>query len=180
MRPYTSTLNKALIRHNVCGHEWMVMPSAMIMKNPKGCPVCSQHHVDTDIMRRRINDQTSGEYELLSEYRDQWSPIVVRHNTCGKEYEVLGKVWTAGHRCPRCNRGHQDPSDILWHYHNKVGEPWFEILSTGPIVLRCLECHEELICDIPDAVYRRKECPACVGQRAENKKESLPHEYAEK
>lgn len=104
---YKNVNTKVLVRHNLCGNEYMVRPDSLL-KGSK-CKKClhdryrKEYTKTTDKFRKEVNDKTLGEYELVSEYKGVYEPIEIKHNICGKTYKTKPYKFILGNRCHYCN-----------------------------------------------------------------------------
>lgn len=104
---YINNKTKILMRHNNCGNEYEVSPTNFIQG--KRCPICSrkagaskQKKRTTESFAKEVKDLTDGEYEVIGEYVNANTKVMVRHNTCGHEYGILPRSFIRGNRCPKC------------------------------------------------------------------------------
>lgn len=50
-----------------------------------------------------IQNETHGEYEVLSEYRNTRTPVKILHKTCGRMWDCNTREFRKGTRCPYCS-----------------------------------------------------------------------------
>ena len=83
---YCGKINKKTVYDYMCG---------------RGC-LCQSgtEKKNTEIFKKELDD----DYELLSDYKDAFSKVKMRHKTCGFIYEVTPHNYLAGKRCPKCSR----------------------------------------------------------------------------
>ena len=102
---YVNNKEKILMRHNTCGHEYMVQPNKFL--TGRRCPKCS--HGSTlkglDQFKSEVYDLVGDEYTVLGNYEGNNTKILMRHNTCGHEYMVTPVKFSSGNRCPKCSHG---------------------------------------------------------------------------
>ena len=70
------------------------------------CPHCIKNGYgrNTDRLKLEIEEDTHGEYELLSEYKTMNDKITILHKNCGNVYNVTPHNFLdAGNRCPKCS-----------------------------------------------------------------------------
>lgn len=53
---------------------------------------------------KRIKEQGNGEYTPLEDYQGSKTPILMKHNNCGKEWKIRPENFMMGQRCPRCSK----------------------------------------------------------------------------
>jgi len=69
------------------------------------CPHCRKEGYgrDTEQFKQEVYDVTNGEYTLLSEYKTMNDKVLMKHNTCGIEWEITPHNFLdGGTRCPVC------------------------------------------------------------------------------
>ena len=103
---YVDAKHKIKFRHNVCGYEYEIIPSAFTSKGNR-CPKCAQKLKgrtikDPSTFLNEVNRQVGDEYSILSEYKGSKEKVKVRHNICGNVWEVFPQLFLAGTRCPLC------------------------------------------------------------------------------
>lgn len=117
---YKNTNTKVLIKHLKCNHYWKVRPSSILHQNCK-CPFCCGNlKKDTEQFKKEVYDLTNGEFEVLSEYINAKTQILMKHNKCGNKWWVEPTNFLSYHSCVFCSprsRGEDKISDIL----NKKG-----------------------------------------------------------
>ena len=163
---YTKSNSRVRIRHTICGQEWEPIASSLIGKNRTTCPYCSSHKVTTEMFAERIRSDSSGEYELVSDYVNLKTKFLVRHKVCGKEYSVFPFVWDAGKRCPFCAGKRLSSEDFVEKYTKKQSCPaWFNVLEyknmTSPLVASCKECGHEYRYKRAEAIFKIRGCAKC-------------------
>lgn len=91
-------------RCNLCTHEWLTRPQHILRKGAQ-CPVCDLKSRKSTISYVDTVLSTSG-YTRLSEYINSYSPISIKHNTCGYIWTTVFRYIQQGSGCPICNRGY--------------------------------------------------------------------------
>lgn len=56
----------------------------------------------TSIFKDEVLSIEGNEYEVLGDYVNSRSKLLMRHHTCGTEYEVSPNHFLSGKRCPKC------------------------------------------------------------------------------
>ncbi|MDG0032905.1 hypothetical protein MMB68_25480 [Priestia sp. Y58] len=102
MGTYKGIYTKIKMRHNKCGHNYLVSPSDF--QRGRRCPNCFQNKKKTsDLFKKQVFDLVENEYEVIEEYISTNSKIKMKHNKCGFEYKVKPAHFLySGSRCPRC------------------------------------------------------------------------------
>jgi very-short-patch-repair endonuclease len=91
-----------IMKHNDCGKEFSKKPNYFIQK--PSCPFCSKNNPkSTDKFKLEVKNLVDTEYTVLGEYKRTNTKILMRHETCGEEYEVKPSHFLSdGRRCARC------------------------------------------------------------------------------
>lgn len=106
---YINTKTHLLVRHNVCGTEYMTTPSNLLRGH--GCNICAQKLRDkkrklTDKeFKNKVRELTGDEYTFLEPYStNAHVELKVKHNKCGTVYSVKPYNFLYNNRrCPYCN-----------------------------------------------------------------------------
>lgn len=107
---YMDCRTKILMRHNCksCNnHEYMVSPSNFL-KNRR-CPICAKRITGMKLNKshnkfcKEIYDLYENEYQILSQYKNAKTKILVRHNNCGHEWDITPNNLLRGYGCPECD-----------------------------------------------------------------------------
>ena len=100
---YIGANDKILMKHNKCGYEYEVIPAGFL--KGRRCPNCSERmKKDTKLFKKEVYEQVGNEYTVLGEYIGSNKKILMKHNKCGHEYEVLPTAFLQGNRCLYCFR----------------------------------------------------------------------------
>lgn len=101
-----SNLEKTLVRHAACGHEWEASPATMIRRtNPSGCPACNpaRRKKSQEEFLRAVREVVQEEYRPQTSYNGTNNYVTMRHETCGHEWQVTpNNFLNQGIRCPLC------------------------------------------------------------------------------
>ena len=106
LSPYKNNRTHILMKHNVCGYEWLIMPSNFIKGHR--CPHCAnlstskKLSLNPEIFKSNFYKEANNEYELLSDYHRSHSKVKIKHIVCGHEFEMLPHNFLRGQRCPYC------------------------------------------------------------------------------
>lgn len=115
---YINSQKPATIKHDKCGYEYKVRPSAFISHGIRCGKCAGKIKRSTEDVKKDIERLSNGEYELISEYNGGDEKIIIRHNSdvCGNyEWSVLPRSFLRnGSRCLSCyrlkNRGEAHPT----------------------------------------------------------------------
>lgn len=111
---YKNAHTEILMRHNKCGYKWDVTPDSF--KRGTRCPKCSKRvRKDTDYFKREVFERVGNEYEVLGEYENAKTEILMKHNECGKSFPITPNNFLHGRRCPYCqeSRGEKRIVEVL-------------------------------------------------------------------
>lgn len=111
---YKSTNTALLMRHKVCGNEFMRLPREF--KQGVRCPKCRRpnYYESSETFATRLNQRHHGKYVLLSEYVSARKPVVVNCNKCGNTWETTPDSLMSGHGCPKCTISHGEIAIENW------------------------------------------------------------------
>lgn len=102
LEDYINTSTPILFRHNSCGYEWKIRPNDFIGGNR--CPSCAGNIRKTpNQFSEEVRELTNNEYTVLGEYKKESSKVEIKHNQCGRVWEVTPNSFLCGTRCPRCS-----------------------------------------------------------------------------
>lgn len=101
---YVNNHTHVLMRHNECGHEFLVRPNKFLSKGTR-CPQCNAVNIRTadefEELFYQIVDKD--EYQLLSKFTNTRAKIRILHKKCGTEFEMkVSNFLFRGSRCPNC------------------------------------------------------------------------------
>lgn len=103
LTPYIRSFKKIRVLHNKCGNTFEVLPKDFTRGSR--CPHCAGNkRKTTKEFSDEVHNLTDGEYVLLTEYKNNRTPVTIRHDYCGKEYQVIPKDFLRGNRCPYCKQ----------------------------------------------------------------------------
>lgn len=114
---YKNQKTKIKLRHNKCGHEWMINPSKFLFG--RRCPKCQHRsYVKTqEEFEEEVFILTGIEFEVIGRYINNSTKIKIKHNVCGHEFSVTPYHFTdSGTRCPKCKESKMER--IIMDYLN--------------------------------------------------------------
>lgn len=115
------------IRCKKCGHIFTCLPRYFI-KGMGNCPVCKNGKIrTTSDLKDRISYITNGEFSVLGEYLGQETPVLIKHNTCGKIFEITPHTFLSRQNCPDCYKLKLIKNNKDWYLNeikNKHGDGW--------------------------------------------------------
>lgn len=99
LEEYKNRRIKILVKHK-CGYQWNSNPETL--SKGHGCPICAGNKKKTTaIIKKEVYSLVGCEYEVVGEYINTHTPILFKHNKCGKEFVMSPKAFIhQGQRCP--------------------------------------------------------------------------------
>jgi Zn ribbon nucleic-acid-binding protein len=126
--------------------------------------------------KRKLNQQflqevfnlVGDEYEVLSEYRNNRTKIMMRHKTCGFEWNVNPKAFLSGSRCPKCAENYtvkKTNDEFITEVYNLVGNEYefLEDYQNGRTKLLChhIKCGHKWYVTPKGFLFNNNRCPYC-------------------
>ena len=108
--------SRVVLQHTKCGYVFSISLNAFL-KRPF-CRNCDENHVPELVFRKRMQDLTGDEYELVSKYKSSNDMVKIRHKRCGTVSEMKAENFLYGSRCTLCTRSvyKEQFQDILDQY----------------------------------------------------------------
>lgn len=102
---YENYNKKIKLKHNICGHEYKVLPHNFV-KGVGWCSYCAQQQRIKTMTKttKEFKEEVaklSSEYEVLSEYTGANRKILFKHS-CGNFFTMTPSNFLQGQRCPKC------------------------------------------------------------------------------
>lgn len=98
---YVNANTKMLVKHNICGNEYIVRWGNFQTGNR--CPKCSGlEKLNSQEIDKRMKKLVGDEYIRIGNYINNSTKMLVKHNICGNEYSVTWGHFQEGNRCPKC------------------------------------------------------------------------------
>lgn len=175
MEPYLKSGTKLNVIHNTCGHTYQVSPNAFL--SGKRCPKCngnSANRKTTSMFSKEVYDLVGDEYTVLGEYIARDVNILMRHNICGREYEVEPGNFLYKSRCVECYYSSirlavQEVNARITEYlgddYHLVGE---YVSSQKKSLLHHDRCDNDFYVRVDDISQKRSGCPYCSSSRGED------------
>lgn len=100
LEKYKNKITKVKTKCNTCDYIWDA--SMENLWNGFGCPSCAnQVKKTTESFKKEVFELVGDEYTVLGEYKTTHTPILIRHNICGKEFKMRPKAFLHDEqRCP--------------------------------------------------------------------------------
>jgi uncharacterized protein with PIN domain len=111
---YKNNRTKIELKHTVCGHKYSASPDNVLAGY--GCPRCAGNiQWTTDDFKKFVEEQEGTNYEVLGEYINSKTKLMMRHVSCGFEFKTTLDEFRNGNRCPYCreSKGEKRITDFL-------------------------------------------------------------------
>lgn len=121
---YVDYRTKIDFKHSVCDSTIKLTPLD-ILSRKRTCPICNVKEASekraktTDAFKAEFELIANDEYELISEYVNKRTKVIVKHKKCNNEFEVRPNDLLSGSGCPICNesRGEREVRRVLDKYN---------------------------------------------------------------
>lgn len=175
MEPYVTSRDKLKIVHNICGHEYTISPNSFLRGSR--CPMCNGNNAKrktTDSFSKEVYELVGDEYTVLGEYVARDVNILVRHNVCGREYQVEPGNFLHKSRCVECyydslRLSEQEVNERITEYlgdeYHLVGE---YVSAQKKTLLHHDRCDNDFYVRVDDISRKRSGCPYCSSSRGED------------
>lgn len=167
---YTSYNDPIKMFHVTCKNNYYVRPSHFISRNHR-CPFCSKSRRKTaEEFKGNVYKKYQDEYDILGEYYNNRTPILIKHMTCGYEFKIPPREFLDKSKCPICSKNCQRFNTEVFELKmkNVIGEEYVVVGgyvdSRTKIKLKHKICNHEFDA-LPNHVLSRKttRCPNCFG-----------------
>lgn len=179
---YNGTTEKIMIRDNRCGHEYISNPTRIYKKTK--CPYCTIHNKTSFekhiIFENRVYLMYGNEYSVIGKYITAKTPIKIKHNKCGKTFEIRPDNFLHGRQCPlhRYERSAKNNSlsydEVKQKIYNLVGKE-YTLLSNEyinareKILFRHNVCGNNFKMSFDNFSSKNQRCPKCKSSKGELK-----------
>lgn len=91
----------------VCNHNDSAYPTNLLRGN--GCPKCASDKLSIlfsdshNSFCEKVRKAVGHDYTIIGVYEKNGKPVLVRHDVCGGEYDVIPNSIKGGHKCPFCS-----------------------------------------------------------------------------
>lgn len=176
---YELSSKKLLMRHNVCGKEYQVRPN-LFLKGGR-CPYChgnNAKHKTTEQYKKEVYDLVGDEYSVLEDYINRATPILMKHNKCGREYKVSPGNFLYRSRCIECyyDSIRLTIDEITDSIKEHLGVSYSLVSeytgASNKVELLHKDCNKKFKVRYTDIIQRHSGCPYCKKSRGEEYIES--------
>ena len=194
---YKDSQTKIKIRHNPCKDEHDYLPASFIAGH--GCTHCNHRKgrlSDTETFKKKVHKlYPDDEYVVLGVYDDVYTPILMKHTKCGREFSMRPNNILNGQGCKPCKeeaarKKRLKDAEQFKDEVRVLGEGEYIVLGKyegthTPIELKHLVCNHKFNME-PNAFIRGERCNKCAklassrGERAITKyltKNNIPYKY---
>ena len=168
---YINNKTKILIKHNICGNIQNTLPNTFLKKHR--CFQCSPINYSskkktTEEFKTEVKSLVGDEYTVLGEYINVSTKILMKHNICGKEYEIFPYSFLSGKRCNNCLGGckktteqfKEEVKNLTGDEYTVLGE---YINDRTKILIKHNICGKEYEA-VPHNFLKTGKCPYCSGR----------------
>lgn len=94
------------IKHITCNSIYDVMPLNFLKgdrcPNERYLRVSQTQRMGQETFKKKVSILTGDEYSVIGNYRTARLKILMKHNKCGRTWEITPDSFLRGHRCPHC------------------------------------------------------------------------------
>lgn len=168
---YENNKTRIKMKHIVCGNEYMVRPTKFLQGNR--CPACSvRKSKTTEEFFKNVEILGEGDYQVLTPYKTHKEKVIMKHVSCGREYEVRPTNFMQGSRCLHCYGTQKKTHEDFLLQVLDEGKREYQLLSTYKnartnVQLRHEVCGHEYNVR-PDKFLAGVRCPNCSSSKGEH------------
>lgn len=174
LEDYTLSNHKIKVRHNTCGNEYKITPNGFLRGNRCGkCHGNESKRKTTKQFKEEVYNLVGNEYSVLGEYISRSDDILIKHNVCGREYNVEPGNFLYKSRCIECyyDSIRLTTDEVISNINIHLGTSYrLKSAYTGAgnkVTLLHEECGNIFDVRYTDIVQRRSGCPHCSQSRGE-------------
>ena len=132
--------------------------------------------------REELKQKRNDEYELLEEYKNSYSKILVRHKACGYEWKVNPMSLLHGRSsCPKCSNhllSFSEVSDILKNKNISIVSEKNEYKNMNSVLFfKCDKCGYTWKTKLSNIIYNNTGCVNCVNIKKRKTPEQFKIEF---
>lgn len=164
--PYKNSKIRIRVQHS-CGNIYWVRPDSLFRDGAvRGqCPKCAKkkkRQEREDQLKQYLLETIQNDYILCSKYKDDISPVKLKHTLCGHTFKVTPNSFKKGTRCEYC-RKESVIGPARERLKSFISED-FELLeytgSGNRATFKCKKCNSDFT-HFPSSMYRGSGCPNC-------------------
>jgi hypothetical protein len=163
---YINSHTKIEMRHDQCGFVYSVVPNSFIQGTR--CPKCrGTVKKTTKEFKKEVYELVGDDYEVLGEYVNAKIKILMKHNKCNHEWEILRNKFLHGRRCPKCFGKLKKTDEIFKEEVKKLSKDEYSVLGqyindSTKIEMRHNKCGYKYRI-LPSSFLSGRRCPKCAG-----------------
>lgn len=164
---YKTTNSKIKMKHMKCCYEWEITPNSFF--RGRRCPKCANNiKMDIETFNQKVQDKHGGDFVVLSkEYKNNKTPVLVKHIRCGRKYKVRPDRLLRGDGCSKCSGLMKRTSETFGQEVKKItGTEYFVIgdyvNAMTKIKLKHKHCNYEFEVTPNDFINSNSRCPKCA------------------
>lgn len=167
---YINTNTKILIKHLICDSIFEQTPDKHLHNNK--CPICyGKYRLNKKILQERSNEKYNGEYEILGDYINNFTPILIKHKTCGSEYKQIPNNHLR-RKCFSCYGTSKKTNYEFQQKSNKIHNSEYILMNdyngaNNSVKLMHMKCMKEFNI-IAYSHLRGAKCTYCFNSKGEN------------
>ena len=172
LEPYSKSNVKIKVRHNTCGHTYKISPNSFL--RGRRCNMCFGNEgkrKTTEEFSREVYELVSDEYTVLGEYVNRSTNILMRHERCGREYEVQPGNFLNKSRCVECYYESLRLSDeeISKKVADAIGNSYRYICREYKDTIKVLheDCGRFFTAKMSDIFLKKTHCKLCSSSTGE-------------
>lgn len=166
---YKTSRKPITIKHNTCGNIYEA--SANRFQQGGRCPNCNGNKAKqktTQQFRDEVYELVGTEYTIIGKYVNRSTNIKIKHNRCGRIYQVEPGNFLYGSRCIECyyqdmRHTDEDVENIILEYlggnYKWVSKEYTSMQHT--IEIKHSVCGNTYETRLTDMVQKRTKCPYC-------------------
>jgi DNA-directed RNA polymerase subunit RPC12/RpoP len=160
---------KVTLKHIKCGNIYEVYPrDFMRLEGGRRCPRCSGKQVKThETFKEEIYNLPKGnEYTILSEYVNNKTRVLFKHNVCGLEFSMTPVNFYRENRCPKCSKRYRKTTEYLNNEIDLLTKGEYKLLSDyknsrTEVTLLHLSCNNIFKVIPYKFLVEKVRCPKC-------------------
>ncbi len=176
LEEYVNNATKIKCRHNKCGFEWNVIPTQFIYSMSR-CPKCAGVlKKTTKQFKQEVYDLEGDEYEVLGEYINAKTKILMKHLPCNYKYYVTPNAFLRNRRCPNCIGERISEANVKTHLQfiqevlALVGDE-YEVIGKYKNSYTKIKIKHNLCKEVyevkPNSFLNGQRCPRCNSSKGE-------------
>ena len=118
LEEYKSNKTKILHKCKICGYEWKVIPSSILLR--ASCPACSGNKQKTTEEYKEELKSKNPNIICLEEYINNHTKILHKCLVCGNTWKITPRNALIGVGCPKCNFSHGERNIENFLLENKI------------------------------------------------------------